>query len=582
MGFYIVAPILVVIFHFHYLLNLLQHARILKAWDEAKTNQQKVLLPGFIFNFSILFKNINVNYRLLRFLQAAILFWLPLLTLLFIQMRFGDYRSIIMTYWHALFFMIEVFIITLYWYPINFPVLLDEKYDELRTLFRSFGLAWKKKGEGEEFDPPQRIISLGYLKASGFLMFASLFYTLVILTNLTLEHRYFFTPYINVSGETLVKPPSDLIIHAYLLQRKSLDSAWLEHGQGIDLSGRNLQYADFRGADLKMVSLVGSNLNGCTLDSANLNYANLINARLNHASLRGVSMKQAVADSAQFNYSDLRNANLNGIRLNVASLNGANLFQAKLNGANLESAQLNGACLSWAQLNGADLSYAQLNGASLIFAELNGAELSFAQLNGAFLSRAELNGTELFLTQLNGADLESVQLNGASIYNAQLNGVYFDVARIRGLTFFEFSEFKGIFFNTPPDTITIPDWDSLITALEGLISISPLKENALERLRSSKEVSNNLAPELRELKPDLAGLIEVRKILSCQSKYIAVGMLRQSLEHPPIIRYHLPIQVLENILHHMAQNCPDTLAAAQTLLPVYLINVIDSIMQEMK
>ena len=51
-GFYIVAPALVLILHFSFLLHLLHHVRKLKAWISATTKEQIVLLPSFIFNYT--------------------------------------------------------------------------------------------------------------------------------------------------------------------------------------------------------------------------------------------------------------------------------------------------------------------------------------------------------------------------------------------------------------------------------------------------------------------------------------------------------------------------------------------------
>ena len=224
---------------------------------------------------------------------------------------------------------------------------------------------------------------------------------------------------------------------------------------------------------------------------------------------------------------------------------------------------------------------------------MNGADLYRAQLNGASLFRAELNDVSLIDAQLNGAELGGAQLNGASLGNARLKGavvsqaqVIFDDSygvEVRGASSFEFSHRNGLFFDIPPDTITIPNWDRLITALEGFISIPSLKENALERLRDAKLNSSYLNPEFRELKLDFAGFIYIRQELACKSAFIAKGLLNQRFSNDLFFTYDpLRIQVLENVLQHMAQYCPDTLAAIQPQLPEEITNLIDSIAQELK
>jgi len=613
-GFYIVAPALIVIFHFHYLINLLQHARKLKAWDEAKSYQQNVLLPGFIFNFSILFKKITVNYRLLRFLQAAILCFFPLLLLLFIQIRFADYHSVPMTSWHFALVVVDFIVLLIYWYRINYPELLHEKYDAFKILLTVFTFKWKQKDK--DLQRPKTIVSRAYLWLFAMVQLVSLSCLLVVvmLSFNYFEERYFFIPYISVPSATLVEPPSDLIIQAYLMRGKSLDSAWLEHGQGIDLRGRDFQFANLSGADLRKVSLASANLNYSFLDSAILTNANLINVQLSRASLRAVQLNNTIADSAQFNNSVFEGANLNDARLLYAQLNAANLADVKLdgvkfshaqfnnaslrlaqlNGVDLSSAQLNGADLSYAQLNGADLSSAQLNGADLGGAQLNGADLGGAQLNGADLGGAQLNGANLWEAQLNGANLWGTQLCGASLAHAQLNGVYFENAKVRACLYFETTEIYGLFYENI-DKVTIPDWDSLITAFESMTFSKPLlQESALRRLRNAQEYQEYLDfmastrielkqdadytdSDLRRSKRDPVYFIKARQELSCQRTYIAKGMLMQFFSTDS-----LRVLIGSNILHHMQQKCPDTLLAIQSPILELIHDEIDSILQGSK
>jgi len=74
---------------------------------------------------------------------------------------------------------------------------------------------------------------------------------------------------------------------------------------------------------------------------------------------------------------------LTGAQLGDVDLQGANLGLAQLQGANLSSAHLQGASLGVAQLQGANLGRAQLQGANLNYAELHGADLREANLYGA-------------------------------------------------------------------------------------------------------------------------------------------------------------------------------------------------------
>ena len=120
------------------------------------------------------------------------------------------------------------------------------------------------------------------------------------------------------------------------------------------------------------------------------------------------------------------------ISLAKRSLRRARMFRALLVGADLRAAQLQGADLSWAQLQGADLLVAQLQSADLRGAELQGADLREAQLQGADLSYSQLQGASLVGAQLQGADLRMAQLQGASLQMARLQGADLRMARLQG------------------------------------------------------------------------------------------------------------------------------------------------------
>ena len=153
----------------------------------------------------------------------------------------------------------------------------------------------------------------------------------------------------------------------------------------IDLSGRNLRFANFRGAHLQGAYLSGAQLQGAYLQDTQLQGADLLEARLQGAILRDPEQKK-------------------GPLLRDPQLQGADLVRAQLQGVNLRSAQLQGADLAGANLQGANLREARLQGANLARANLQGANLREAWLQCAYLQD----------TQLQGADLTKAQLQGSS------------------------------------------------------------------------------------------------------------------------------------------------------------------------
>jgi uncharacterized protein YjbI with pentapeptide repeats len=215
----------------------------------------------------------------------------------------------------------------------------------------------------------------------------------------------------------------------------------------VDLSNRNLVFADATRAFLASADLRGANLTGAILERADLRGAVLYDedsgriARLGRANLREAQLQDA----------DLREAQLQGANLNFAQLQGANLSEAQLQGANLSDAQLQdaklwrtdlrgarlvavlqGALLYGAQLQGAFLQGAQLQDANLRQAQLQDADLRYAELQGAYLGEAQLQGADLTSAQLQGANLTSAQLQDADLESAQLQGGNLTEAQLQG------------------------------------------------------------------------------------------------------------------------------------------------------
>jgi uncharacterized protein YjbI with pentapeptide repeats len=153
---------------------------------------------------------------------------------------------------------------------------------------------------------------------------------------------------------------------------------------------------------------------GATLDRANMQYAFAADAFLVNAKLFGADLNNALLDGANLSNADLRHANLKGADLRGARLNKAKLEWAKLPGAELVSAFLISANLSGCDLTDAILVTANLSEANLSDANLTKANLTEAKLNGADLTNANLD-----FAILRGTDLRAVKgLTQTQIQNA--------------------------------------------------------------------------------------------------------------------------------------------------------------------
>ena len=168
-----------------------------------------------------------------------------------------------------------------------------------------------------------------------------------------------------------------------------------------DLSGKNLQNANFFGSNLYNANFAKANLQGANLSVAELEKANFI-----QADLRGVNLTEAQVEDANFTQADLRGANLIGAcYLQTAVWTDAvldeevvyliNLLQTVESSKDLSEEDLDGVCFSQIDLQGANLQGASLRGANLFFADLTGADLTGADLTNATLRKATVTEEQL-------------------------------------------------------------------------------------------------------------------------------------------------------------------------------------------
>jgi uncharacterized protein YjbI with pentapeptide repeats len=123
------------------------------------------------------------------------------------------------------------------------------------------------------------------------------------------------------------------------------------------------------------------------------------------------------------------------LNLQGRSLRQAKMYKAILLGADLRWAQLQGALLVLAYLQGTNLIGADLQGADLWRAGLQSADLWRVELQGANLRMAQLQGADLWGAGLQGAELERVELQGANLRMAQLQGANLGGAQLQGANF---------------------------------------------------------------------------------------------------------------------------------------------------
>ncbi|WP_133510435.1 pentapeptide repeat-containing protein [Candidatus Thiosymbion oneisti] len=470
-GFYVVVPWLVLIFHAHllsqfYLLSrkLFDLDHVLGSLPSESARIQRGLLFPLIFSHRIVGSQ---HPRLIRWVfgvaVVVTILMTPILLLAAVQYKFLPYHSAWITFNHQLVLTLDLLLLWILWPRLSsrsgrwrdwwsqsrsrWGVWVSTSLGALVSAILTFGAwillvphvgdteewlaeKWGAKDKEEELAENQPGLPW-------------------IHRNLELRER------------TLMRknPPVELLASARECFACGEDTkaeeaeakVWIKDGEALDLRERDLRYADFyksrlwdadlRGANLQYAKLQGTRLQGADMrpidrDSVkkhtDLRHAQLEDANLKDAKLQEAQLQGADLEEAQLQIADLTRAQLQGAVLWEAQLQGAVLSGAQLQIADLSWAQLQSADLTRAQLEGADLRWAQLQGAVLQHADLQGADLTRAQLQIAFLQWAKLQGADLTRAQLQIADLQYAGLQGAKLWEAQLQGTDLSGAQLQG------------------------------------------------------------------------------------------------------------------------------------------------------
>jgi uncharacterized protein YjbI with pentapeptide repeats len=551
-GFYVVVPWLLLLFYFNLLLLLTFLAQklhrlnaMLAAFpDDTVREEQRVRL--FPFPFSAMLSGRPARWRLRMLLGLMIwttVLLLPLVLLLWAQLRFLPYHDTAITWNHRAAVLVDVMLLWLFWPLIFIPERAAWRQARARylrwgtgvslltlvTVVFSLGIAVLPEEGMEKWmashmpkrwrhvDPPH----------SGKAVF--------VLTAWLHRHLW-LQEQVLVAGE-----PSAKILAALRSKDATKQAQGLDEIAGLiltnrDLRGANLRdtllaKADLRGANLHGANLAGTrafavdfsgfsilkgesclddaqqledkdqlikptyacatnlqdaDLRGAQLQGADLQYAQLQGARLWVAQLQGARLWTAQLQGADLKVAKLQDASLWG-----AELQGADLSNAELQGAYLQYANFQGASLRGAELQDADLQHAELQGADLFVARLQGADLWDARLQGAYLQQAQLQGADLRHARLQGADLQYAQLQGADLRHAQLQGADLQYAQLQGTDLqdtqlqgadLQYAQLQGA--NLEQTRIGSADFTGVDLALSNLreLSLSPLDEKTYEEL----------------------------------------------------------------------------------------------------
>jgi len=444
--FFLLAPILFVIFHVYVLLQVLLLGRTAAAYDAAVTSLG--LSPD---------GNISLRQRLANTIFAQIfagsprerdgfigsllrgVVWItlaiaPILILLAFQFRFLPYHSETVTLTHRFLILIELMAFFLIW-PLALDARRDFQWPNVRESLKHLPASLERPDGSSTKRGNSR---LWFWRHAASLTACFLYIIICFLiasfpgephVNLLTGHAWSSVQcdrwlqkkfrYVDLQFDRLDPPHVDVIdFEKFEKIEEATKKAGEPPYQGERtrvLRDRDLNCGDFSNySDLRRIDLTVAHLRQADFIFAKLQGASL-SADLQGANLYGANLQGANVSDARLQDANLRRANFQGAFLERAQIWRASLIEAKLQGADLAHADIEDADLQGADLNGADLHGAYLQSANLQDANLEGDDLHGANLRGANLQGADLHGADLHRADLRGANLQGANLQGANL-----------------------------------------------------------------------------------------------------------------------------------------------------------------------
>jgi uncharacterized protein YjbI with pentapeptide repeats len=417
-GFFWIAPLFFLLFHFYLFLQLVILVRKVASFDaklriavatEPEREEYRRRLDTFLvvqFLCGAEEERKGLTGRLLRSVAVITLVILPIMLLLQFQLTFLPYHDAWVTWVHRIAILIDIRLAWVFWsaiYKGDGEIYFPEFQFKWRDYFKRRTMVQMVRktlaGIGSTVRSEYRNRRLGFISSlsvilASFLVFAFTDEPIAKVVQVPVPH---------VNNDELaweLEPIADVVLHGSINMVEGRPRAWFSNVLVVP----NKKLVDDKAVetDFPSLSLRGRNLSGAVLIG-----------------------------------SDLRNVDFTGANLNDARLDRALLTRAKFRCASTfdERSKLSGwpkdectwmqrASLSEAQLQAADFDRARMHGAVMIGANLMGAQLTGTQLQGAMLLNAQLQAALIEGASLNHAFLNGALLMGAKITNSDLQGVF--------------------------------------------------------------------------------------------------------------------------------------------------------------
>jgi uncharacterized protein YjbI with pentapeptide repeats len=454
--FFVLAPILFVLFHPYVLLQVLLLGRTAAAYNEiidkaVDSAPENALMRQRLANtlFAQIFAG-SPRERgtwlgwVLKAMAWITLALAPIYIIFAFQFVFLPYHSHFATWMHRLLLFWELAVASLLW-----PLVLDARRDFnwrrlLRRIERAAAAPFRLLFAGD-----RRCQEWRRIRPQAAAMAALISFVVIVVVSLLLvafpgePHLNLLTgnsPFAVRCDRWISRSFDSLVVRGVaLVDNEKLDKIERASAAKGQRPSEGERTRSFRERDLSCGIFVAMNLRRADFAGAHMSRASFEEAELQGANLNAAGVQGANLRFAQLQEADLSNAQLQGADLSNAQLQGADLGSWAILRAALDEethpggpAHLEGADLSGASLQDAKLRFAHLEGADLHFAHLDGADLGSAQLQAANLNDAQLRATNLRSAQLQATNLSGARLAGADLSNAQLQGADLSGAGLQG------------------------------------------------------------------------------------------------------------------------------------------------------
>jgi uncharacterized protein YjbI with pentapeptide repeats len=555
-GFYLIAPFLLLLFHINLLFNLAEHVSLLDKW--LKVGGDTALRFPYVINVIACMEHENrkgIRLWVIRRIAIFCIIILPSFILLFTQVRFSDYHSIWITLWHSLLLIIDLLALHLFIsrfeikiFPLNDIVVA---WDRLKKVIRI-----PAKG--------YRYIIYGCVVLPSLVNIAALSSTLWFTDKVAAIFKVYYQegglvqdmsqipwyiPSLDVHEKSISKIRSVYVNTITPEIRTRHKRIWELYDQ-VDLQERHFELADFFGASLYNANLSGAYLHSANLDSTELQGANLTLANLQNMNLYRTNLRGANLNEADFQVSYMTGVNLEGASLYNTRVRAGEILASNFQGAHLVNVNLSATDMTVVNFMGADLTSSNFIGSHLGHVNFKGAKLTGADFLGAYMANIELQGADL-----TGAKLDYCFLVRSELYAAKGIGALETCIGLGNNR----TEIVDNYDGTVDDLSKAEVWNDMIGELSASVPHAGKKHSSQQQMEDARNyaISSKVAPVAENMislkdKEKIEDFKALRRALACKNKLIASRLIpvnQQMQKGKGLILFDKGLE------QHLAENC---------------------------